>query len=59
MQQGQLYAEVILIVIMIIKFIMIMIRKGPTKMMIMVVVENGMLQPGAVPMTAAVSLISK
>ena len=44
---------------MIIKLIMIMIMKGPMKMMIMVVVENGMLQPGAVPMTAAVSLISK
>ena len=44
---------------MIIKLIMIMIMKGPMKMMIMVVVENGRLQPGAVPMTAAVSLISK
>ena len=45
---------------MIIKLIMmIMMMKGPTKMMIMVVAENGRLQPGAVPMTAAVSLISK
>ena len=44
---------------MIIKLIAIMMKKGPMKMMIMVVAENGRLQPGAVPMTAAVSLISK
>ena len=44
---------------MIIKLIAIMMMKGPMKMMIMVVAENGRLQPGAVPMTAAVFLISK
>ena len=44
---------------MIIKLIAIMMMKGPMKMMIMVVAENGRLQPGAVPMTAAVPLISK